>query len=193
MESMGVLQHEDCEFLSKMCSNDKEADFTFQFWEGFGNPADFLPANEAHVNANANFAGFDEYLYSSSENFNTSFYHSQDNTNISTSINTYSACFPNVYHESPQFCDTNIVPAMNDISKSMNIFLMDEENNALANFLPNGQCMQDVVTSEVGMGITGVTNVGTEAKFEVLQQPETVAIVENNPKKRCRIPRDVST
>lgn len=183
MESMGVLQQEDCEFFSKMFANDEEADFTFQFWKSFGNSAD---------NVNANFTGFDKNLYSSSENFNNSFYHSQDNTNIST-CNNYSACFPSVYPESPQFCGSNIIPVINDISKPINIFLMDEENNALANFLPNDQYMQDVATSEVGMGITGVTDIGTETNFEVLQQPETVAIVENNPKKRCRIPRDVST
>ncbi|KAL8127001.1 uncharacterized protein LOC141719791 [Apium graveolens] len=182
MESMGVLQHEDCDFLSKMFANDEEADFTFQFWKGFGNST-----NEANVDAN--FTGFDENLFFSSENFDTSFYNSQDNASFST-CNNYSACLSNVNHENPQVYGSNIIPAMNDISKSMDIFLVDEENNALANFLPNDQYMQDVVTSGVGMGVTAVTEVGTATKVEVLQQPETVAIVENNPKKRCRIPRD---
>ncbi|KAK1391565.1 putative ROOT HAIR DEFECTIVE 6-LIKE 2 [Heracleum sosnowskyi] len=176
MQSMGVLQHEDCDFSRKMFTNNEEADFTFQIWKDFGNPTDFFPTNEANVNANTIFAGFDENSYSSSQNFNTSFYHSQD----STSGNNYSACFPNVNHEIPRFCGSNIIPVMDDITKSMNIFLMDEENNALENFLPNDQHMQDVATSKVG----------TETKFEVLQQPETVAVVENNLKKRCRIPRD---
>ncbi|WOG91907.1 hypothetical protein DCAR_0311162 [Daucus carota subsp. sativus] len=188
MESMGVLQHEDCDFLNKMFSNDDEADFAFQFWEGFGNHTIFLPTNEA--NADANSVGFDDNLYSSSEFFNTSFCHSQDNTNISTSSNNYSACLPNVSHEVPRFCGSNIIPMMDNISKSMNIFLMDEENNALGKFVPNEHYVQDVVTAEVGKGIADVTDLGIETNFEVLQQPETVAIVENIPKKRCRVPRD---
>lgn len=142
---------------------------------------DHWPCTEA--NATANYAFFDE-------NFGPDFCFSQENTNISTySDNGYSACFPYPSQETPQFCDSNLV--MGDIPESMRFRVMDGPNNALAQFFPSDHVMHDVVNLNVEMGNAEPADLGTKRKFEVPQQPEAVVNIEN-PKKKCRVPRDVS-
>ncbi|KAK1366911.1 putative ROOT HAIR DEFECTIVE 6-LIKE 2 [Heracleum sosnowskyi] len=181
MESVGVFQNEDCDFLNKMLMIDEEADSAFQFLPGFGTPSDIWPCTEA--NANANFAFLNG-------NFDTNFCFSQENTNTSStySNNYNSACFPYLSQETPQFCDSNLV--MSDIPESMRFWVMDEPNNTLPQFFPSDHVMHDVVNLKVEMGNAELTELGMKRKFEVPQQPEAVVNVEN-PKKKCRVPRDI--
>ncbi|KAL8096234.1 uncharacterized protein LOC141692084 [Apium graveolens] len=181
MESVGVFQNEDFDFLNKMLLMNEEADSAFQFLPGFGTPADLWPCTEG--NANANFSFFDE-------NFDTSFCFSQENTNISTYGNNYNACFSHPSQETPQFCDSNVV--MSDIPESMRFCVMDGPNNALPQFFPSDHVMHDVANLKVEMGNAESTDLGIKRKFEVPQQAEAVVHVEN-PKKKCRVPRDIPT
>lgn len=181
MESVGVFQNEDCDFLNKMLMIDEEANSAFQFLPGFGTPSDLWPCSEA--NANANFTFFDE-------NFNTNFCFSQENTNISTYSNNYGACFPHLSQETPQYCDSNLV--MSDIPESMHFCEMDGPTNTLPQFFPSDHVMHDIMNLKVEMGNEELTDLGIKRKFEVPQQPEAVVNVEN-PKKKCRVPRDIPT
>lgn len=179
MESVRVFQNEDFDFLNKMLVFDEEADPALQFLPGYGTPADLWPCTEA--NANANFAFFDE-------SFNTNFCFSQENTNIGPYSDNYGAYFPHLSQETPQFCDSNLI--MSDIPESMRFCEMDRPNNT-PQFFPGDHVMHDAVNLKVEMRNAELTDLGLKRKFEVPRQPEAVLNAEN-PKKKCRVPRDVS-
>lgn len=186
MESVGVLLKEEWEYnsLSKMFSGDEdqEADCMLHFFQNFGTPSDFLATGEA---THGNVAMFEEdsHFYSS-ENPNPNFYLSQDLTaDSSTSASNYSTsvCFPN------QFSNFNnyLTPLMmNEMipHESFDLATRDEQNfnlNAL------GNVMKDNADGSS-------TDLVIKRKFEESQQSE--AVKDNtNPKKKSRIPRDVST
>lgn len=179
MEPVGVFLKEEWDSLNKMFTGNEEADFALQFLQ--------CPNGEA----NANEAGYDqETLFYSSENFNTNFYLSQESANSTTSASNYSVCFPTQSHENSHFCDSNLNTMLND-----NFYVMDAQINTLTQFFPNHHDMQDVICLKEEMGNDSLgnadnTDLGLKRKFEVPQQPETF---EDHPKKKSRVPRDVST
>lgn len=186
MESVRVLLKEEWEYnsLSKMFSNDEveEADCMLHFLQNFGAPSDFLATGEA---THGNVAMFEDAHFYSSENPNPNLYLSQELTaDSSSSASNYSTsvCFPN------QFSNLNYLTTPLMMNEMIPHEFFDPATRDEQNFNMNalGNVMQDNADGR------DITDLVIKRKFEEPQQSE--AVKDNtNPKKKSRIPRDVST
>lgn len=198
MEHVGVFLKEDWDSLNKMFTMSNtivdiqaETDFAMQFLQ--------CPSGEANANDD-NTSNFDqESFFYSSQNYNPNiFYLSQESPNSTTTTSTlsnYTLSFPTQSHLSDH--SINLHPMMNDdvSDQSMSFYVTDD--TIITQFFPDNHVMQDVVSPKDEGGHIDTmangdnTDLSLKRKFQMPQEPQTVE--DQHPKKRSRVPKDVST
>lgn len=193
-----VLLKEEWEYnsLTKMFSgDDEEADCMLHFMQNFGTPSDFLSTGEA----TRNVAVFEEdALFYSSENANSNFYLSQDITDSRTSatnFSTGSVGFPNYFSNI-----SYLTPEMMNEMMPHEFVAHDGRDynmNALGDVVQdNAMCLKEEIADGRSTDLVSI-----KRKFEDPELSEAVkenrvnaaASSDQNPKKKTRVPRDVST